>query len=132
MVMMTNNIHAGSTFTEVALGENGWTHLASAPANFAARGKTALFAMSTFETVPFREYRAVLSPELAPAPASSATGTARDGSKNMAVQASYILLKRDRLLQALKDCPEQMMAWSRRQRLTEGQDSIGIGVDEGS
>ncbi|WP_214469904.1 hypothetical protein [Mesorhizobium sp. dw_380] len=133
VVMMTNNIYAGSTFTEASLGESGWTHLASAPSNFAARGKTALFAMSTFETVPFRDYRAVISPELLPAaPAAPATGMARDGAKNMVVQASYILLKRDCLLQALKHCPEQMMSWSRRQRLTEGQDSIGIGADEGS
>ncbi|MER8372036.1 hypothetical protein [Mesorhizobium sp. M1406] len=66
VVTMTNTVHAGSTFTEAAMGETGWTHLASAPANFAARGRTALFAMSTFEVVPFRQYRAVLSPALAP------------------------------------------------------------------
>ena len=39
IVLMTNNIHAGSAFTEAGLGESGWTHLASAPANFAARGR---------------------------------------------------------------------------------------------
>ncbi|MBZ9905757.1 hypothetical protein LB557_07075 [Mesorhizobium sp. BR115XR7A] len=133
VVMMTNTIHAGSTFTETALGESGWTHLASAPANFAARGKTALFAMSTFEVVPFREYRAVLSPELVPAaPALQAADTVRDGAKNMALQARYILLKRDRLLQALKECPEQMMSWSRHERLTEAQGGIGISAEEGS
>lgn len=50
----------------------------------------------------------------------------------MAVQAHYILLKRDRLLEALKLYPEQMMTWSRRQWLTEAPDSTGIGTDEGS
>lgn len=129
VVLMTNNIHAGSTFTEVALGDSGWTHLASAPANFAARGKAALFAMSTFEEVPFSQYRAVLSHELVPA--NPPTGSmSRDGAKNTVLQASYILLKRDCLLQALKHCPEQMMSWSRRQRLTEGRH--GIGADDGS
>ncbi|RWE41297.1 MAG: hypothetical protein EOS78_07365 [Mesorhizobium sp.] len=133
VVLMTNTIHAGSTFTETTLGENGWTHLASAPANFAARGKTALFAMSTFEEVPFRQYRAVLSPELVPAaPALTAVDTTRDGAKNMALQAHYILLKRDRLLQALKQCPEQMMSWSRHERLTEARDDIGISEEGGS
>ncbi|RUX92690.1 MULTISPECIES: hypothetical protein [unclassified Mesorhizobium] len=133
VVTMTNTIHAGTTFTEAAMGESGWTHLASAPANFAARGGTALFAMSTFEVVPFIEYRAVLSPALTPeASVTQATDMARDGTKNMAVQAHYILLKRDRLLEALKLYPEQMMTWSRRQRLTEAQDSTGIGTDEGS
>ncbi|WP_136622557.1 MULTISPECIES: hypothetical protein [Mesorhizobium] len=133
VVMMTNTIHAGTTFTEAAMGENGWTHLASAPANFAARGRTALFAMSTFEVVPFIEYRAVLSPALTPeASVTPATDMARDGTKNMAVQAHYILLKRDRLLEALKLYPEQMMTWSRRQRLTKAQDSTGIGTGESS
>lgn len=131
VVMMTNTIHAGSTFTEVAMGESGWTHLASAPANFAARGKTALFAMSTFEVVPFSEYRAVLSPELVPAAsADPATGIARDGTKNMALQASYILLKRDRVLEALRLYPEQMMSWSRHERLTEAGASASLGTDD--
>jgi len=134
VVMMTNTIHAGSTFTEVAMGQSGWTHLASAPANFAARGKTALFAMSTFEVVPFSEYRAVLSPELVPAAsADPTTGIARDGAKNMALQAGYILLKRDRVLEALRLHPEQMMSWSRHERLTEARASTSLGTDgEGS
>lgn len=120
VVLVTNTVHAGSTFTEVAIGESGWTHLASAPTNFAARGKAALFSMSTFETVPFRQYRAVLSPELVPA--SAQTGEPKSGAggtKNMALQAEYILLKRDRLLEALKLYPEQMMVWSGRDRFTE-------------
>lgn len=128
VVLMTNTIHAGSTFTEVAIGQSGWTHLASAPANFAARGRAALFAMSTFETVPFREYRAVISPELLPAEAE----TGRDGAKDMVLQARYILLKRDRLLEALKLFPEQMLIWSSSRRLTEVSDHTMTGDDTGS
>ena len=128
VVLMTNTIHAGSTFTEVALGEGGWTHLASAPANFAARGKAALFAMSTFETVPFREYRAVISPELLPAEAE----TGRDGAKDMVLQARYILLKRDRLLEALKLFPEQMLVWSGSRRMTDASSDAMTGDDTGS
>jgi hypothetical protein len=131
VVTMTNTVYAGTTFTEAAMGQDGWTHLASAPANFAARGRTALFAMSTFEVVPFVEYRAVLSPALTPETAATpATDMARDGAKNMAVQAHYILLKRDRLLEALRLYPEQMLTWSRRQRLTEAQGSTGIVTDD--
>jgi hypothetical protein len=37
----------------------------------------------------------------------------------MALQAEYILLKRDRLLEALKLYPEQMMIWSGADRFTE-------------
>ena len=76
VVLMTNTIHAGSTFTEVAIGEGGWTHLASAPANFAARAGLRCLPCATFETVPFREYRADRSPELLPAEAAA---SARDG-----------------------------------------------------
>ncbi|WP_366014663.1 hypothetical protein [Mesorhizobium sp.] len=129
VVLMTNTTHAGSTFTEVSIGEAGWAHLASAPANFAARSKAALFAMSTFETSPCREYRAVLSPELLPAQADGA----RDGAKNMTLQARYILLKRDRLFEALKLFPEQMLAWSSNQRLTEAWgDDVAAGGESGS
>lgn len=135
VVLMTNNIHAGSTFAEAGIGESGWTHLASAPANFAARGGTALFAMSTFETVPFREYRAVISPELRPAsaqPMPLAPATRDMGPKNMELQAHYILLKRDRLLEALKDHPEQMMVWAGHQRFTERSGVASTDDDTGS
>ncbi|MEP6566066.1 MAG: hypothetical protein ABJB10_13090 [Mesorhizobium sp.] len=130
VVLMTNNIHAGSTFAEVGLGGNGWTHLASAPANFAARGGAALFAMSTFETVPFRQYRAVVSPELLPTAARPAP--VASGTKNIELQAHYILLKRDRLLEALKLHPEQMMVWSGQDRLSERPDNAGPDDDAGT
>ncbi|MEO5756227.1 MAG: hypothetical protein ABIQ51_05140 [Mesorhizobium sp.] len=132
VVLMTNNIHAGSTFTEVAIGESGWAQLASAPANFAARNGTALFAMSTFETAPFREYLAMISPELAPTPAGEATIPVKDGAKNMALQARYILLKRDRLLEAAKLYPEQLMTWFAGHRMSEQADSIAPDDDTAS
>ncbi|TIP10184.1 MAG: hypothetical protein E5X92_15510, partial [Mesorhizobium sp.] len=130
VVLMTNTIHAGSTFTESAMGERGWTHLASAPANFAARAGAALFGMSTLETVPFREYRAIVSPELKPNAVQPASRPAKDvAAKNLVLQAAYILLKRDRLLEAVKLHPEQMMAWSSANRLTGQQDQAAIGAD---
>ncbi|TGQ55688.1 hypothetical protein EN836_07010 [Mesorhizobium sp. M1C.F.Ca.ET.193.01.1.1] len=130
VVLMTNTIHAGFTFTETAMGERGWTHLASAPANFAARAGAALFAMSTLETMPFREYRAIVSPELKPNAAQPASLPAKDvAAKNLVLQAGYILLKRDRLLEAVKLYPEQMMAWSGAQRLTGQHDQAAIGGD---
>jgi hypothetical protein len=123
VVLMTNTIHAGSSFTEAAMGDNGWTHLASAPANFAARAGAALFAMSTLETVPFREYRAIVSPELKPDTGETALRPARDvATKNLVLQAAYILNKRDRLLEALRLQPDQMMAWAGASRLTEQSD----------
>lgn len=117
VVLMTNTLYAGSAFAEVAMGERGWTHLASTPANFAARAGAALFSMATFETVPFREYRAVVSAEMnaeEPLPARP-KGVS---SKNLALQARYMLLKRDHLLEALRLHPQEMMTWSGTERLT--------------
>ncbi|MBZ9675782.1 hypothetical protein LB513_08545 [Mesorhizobium sp. ES1-1] len=120
VVLITNAVHAGSTFTEAGIGENGWTHLASSPTNFAARGKAALFSMSTFETDPFRQYLAVVSPELVPAWTPTGERAPRaGGTKNMTLQAEYVLLKRDHLLEALKLYPEQMMVWFGQHRFTE-------------
>lgn len=132
VVLMTNTTHAGSTFAEAGIGEHGWTHLASAPANFAARAGAALFAMSTLETVPFREYRAIVSTELKPASGQAEPQPMRDmAAKNPVLQASYILLKRDRLFEALKLCPEQMMVWFNANRLAEDpkEPRAGNGAD---
>lgn len=130
VVLMTNTIQAGSTFAEAPIGVHGWTQLASAPANFAARGGAALFAMSTLETEPFRDYRAIVSPELRPETEQAGVRPAKDtAAKNLVLQAGYILAKRDRLLEALRLHPEQMMAWSGANRLTERSDDPAIDDD---
>jgi hypothetical protein len=56
----------------------------------------------------------------------------RDGAKDMVLQARYILLKRDRLLEALKLFPEQMLIWSGSRRLTEASDHTMTADDTGS
>ncbi|WP_296744376.1 hypothetical protein [Mesorhizobium sp.] len=132
VILMTNTTHAGSSFAEAGIGEHGWTQLASAPANFAARAGAALFAMSTLETVPFREYRAIVSTELQPASGQAEPRPVREmAAKNPVLQAGYILLKRDHLLEALKLCPEQMMVWFSANRLAEDPEEppAGNGAD---
>ena len=128
VVLMTNTIYAGSAFAEAAMGERGWTHLASAPANFAARAGAALFHMATIETIPFREYRAIVS-ELSAGMQAPALPAGDTAAKNLAAQAGYILSKRDHMLETLKLCPEQMMAWSSAVRLTERPTEAAIGND---
>ncbi|RWH73682.1 hypothetical protein [Mesorhizobium sp.] len=128
VVLMTNTIYAGSAFAEAAMGERGWTHLASAPANFAARAGTALFHMATIETIPFRQYRAIVT-QLSAGPQVPMLPAGDKAAKNLAVQAGYILSKRDHMLETLILCPEQMMAWSSATRLTERQTEAGIGND---
>ncbi|CDX50356.1 conserved hypothetical protein [Mesorhizobium plurifarium] len=126
VVLMTNTIYAGSAFTEAAMGERGWTHLASAPANFAARAGAALFHMATIETVPFRQYRAIVG-ELSARPEAPTSPVKDTAGKNLVVQAGFILSKRDHMLETLKLCPEQMMAWSSAVRLTERPTEAAIG-----
>ena len=54
-------------------------------------------------------------------------------AKNLEVQARYILLKRDRLLEAMKLHPEQMMVWAGAQRFTEQSgDTTDAGADASS
>ncbi|CDX27094.1 conserved hypothetical protein [Mesorhizobium plurifarium] len=126
VVLMTNTIYAGSAFAEAAMGERGWTHLASAPANFAARAGAALFHMATIETVPFRQYRAIVG-ELSARPEAPTSPVKDTAGKNLVVQAGFILSKRDHMLETLKLCPEQMMAWSSAVRLTERPTEAAIG-----
>jgi hypothetical protein len=126
VVLMTNTIYAGSAFAEAAMGERGWTHLASAPANFAARAGAALFHMATIETVPFRQYRAIVG-ELSARPEAPTSPVKDTAGKNLVVQAGFILSKRDHMLETLKLCPEQMMAWSSAARLTERPTEAAIG-----
>ena len=128
VVLMTNTVYAGSAFAEAAMGERGWTHLASAPANFAARAGAALFHMATIETVPFRQYRAIVS-ELSASPGAPTLSPRETAGKNLAVQAGFILSKRDHMLETLKLCPEQMMAWSSAVRLTERPTELAIGSE---
>ncbi|MBZ9843127.1 hypothetical protein [Mesorhizobium sp. CA5] len=129
VVLMTNTVYAGSAFTEAAMGERGWTHLASAPANFAARAGAGLFHMATIETAPFREYRAIVK-ELSATPEAPASSAKDMTGKTLVVQAGFVLSKRDRMLETLKLCPEQMMAWSSAVRLTEQPAEAAIGNDE--
>jgi hypothetical protein len=84
--------------------------------------------MATIETVPFRRYRAIVS-ELSAGPQAPTTPAKNTTAKNLAVQAGYILSKRDHMLETLELCPEQMMAWSSASRLTERPTEAAIGND---
>lgn len=121
VVLMTNSTNAGSIFAQAAFGPRARIRFATGPANFAARGRTALFSMATFETVPFREYRVVLGPPLAPADG----GPGRSGAKDLDAMAGLILSKRDHMLAAVRRCPGQLLYWPSAPR----QEGEGPGPD---
>jgi lauroyl/myristoyl acyltransferase len=62
VVLVAVNTYSGRRFVQVPIGHSGYAHFATAPANFAAKGRTTLLGMSTVETVPFAELRAVIRP----------------------------------------------------------------------
>jgi hypothetical protein len=62
VVLIAASTYSGQRFVQAPIGDRGYLHLATAPANFAAKGKTTLLGMSTVETVPFSEFRAVIRP----------------------------------------------------------------------
>jgi hypothetical protein len=66
VVLISANTYHGRRFVQVPIGDKGYAHMATAPANFAAKGKTTLLSMSTVETVPFSEFRAVIKPLASP------------------------------------------------------------------
>jgi hypothetical protein len=66
VVLIVANTYHGQRFVQVPIGGGGYAHFATTPANFAVKGKTTLLAMSTVETVPFTEFRAVISPLASP------------------------------------------------------------------
>lgn len=59
VAIVANTYHA-RRFVEVPIAARGYAHLATTPANLVAKGKTRLVTMSTVETVPFTEFRAVI------------------------------------------------------------------------
>ncbi|MEP9385923.1 hypothetical protein [Mesorhizobium sp. KR9-304] len=62
VVLVAANTYYGRRFVQMPVGNRGYAHFATAPANFAAKGKTTLLRMSTVETVPFSEFRAIIRP----------------------------------------------------------------------
>lgn len=61
IVLISANTYHGRRFVQAPAGDRGFVHLPTTPANFAAKGETTLLAMSTVETVPFSEFRALIT-----------------------------------------------------------------------
>lgn len=62
LILLMNNLHAGSMFAELPFGERGTISMPTAPLSIVARRATPFFSMSILETAPFERMEAVIEP----------------------------------------------------------------------
>lgn len=115
VVLISANTYHGRRFVQMPVGDRGFAHLATVPANFAAKGKTTLLAMSTVETVPFREFRVVIRP------LASVERNLKSGERDAAIAE---------IISAFRDASESVIANFPAQCLGIGRDLAGRSIEE--
>lgn len=104
LILLTNNVHAGSMFVEMPFGEQGHVSMPTAPLSIVARRATPFFSMATLETEPFERLEAVIQP------IDDQAGTeGRAAKRDYARMASLALIARDNLLTQFRRAPEQYL-----------------------
>jgi len=111
VAIVANSYHA-RRFVQVPIGARGYAHLATAPANLVARGKTRLVTMSTVETVPFTEFSVVIRSHALPE---------AKGARDEAVAE---------VVSAFRDSFETTVLRFPAQCLGIGRDLVGRSLDE--
>ncbi len=106
LILLTNNLHAGSMFAEMRFGKHGHVGMPTAPLSIVARRATPFFSMATLETVPFKRMEAVIEPIDAPASAGDEGGASK---RDYARMASLALIARDHLLTQFRRAPDQLL-----------------------
>ncbi|RST84432.1 hypothetical protein EJC49_21100 [Aquibium carbonis] len=105
LIILTNNLHAGSMFVEMRFGERGHVSMPTAPLSIVARRATPFFSMATLETVPFARMEAVIEP------IGDATLEAADprSKRDYESMARLALIARDNLLTQFRRAPDQFL-----------------------
>lgn len=112
VVLLTNNVYAGSSFAEVPIGKAGRLQLATTPVNLSVRGGAALFTMTTLEVEPFVSYEAVISPEITVGDGSAGAKAARQADAGASEGVARAMLEvRDRFRSDLLQAPDQFTLW---------------------
>jgi hypothetical protein len=106
LILLTNNIHAGSMFAEMRFGERGHVSMPTAPLSIVARRATPFFSMATLETVPFETMEAVIEPI---DDAGFEGNEGRASKRDYARMASLALIARDNLLAQFRRAPDQFL-----------------------
>jgi hypothetical protein len=104
LILLTNNVHAGSMFVEMRFGERGSISMPTGPLSIVARRATPFFSMAILETAPFERMQAVIEPI---DDATAAQG--RAASRDYARMARLALVARDNLLAQFRRAPDQYL-----------------------
>jgi hypothetical protein len=106
LILLTNNLHAGTMFAEMRFGERGWVRMPTAPLSIVARRATPFFSMATLETAPFGTLEAAIEPIDA---AGSEGREGRAAKRDYARMAELALTARDNLYGHFRRAPAQYL-----------------------
>ena len=106
LILLTNNVHAGSMFVEMRFGERGHISMPTGPLSIVARRATPFFSMAIRETAPFERMEAVIEPI---EDASPARAEGRAASRDYGRMAQLALVARDNLLAQFRLAPDQYL-----------------------
>ncbi len=115
VVLVAANTYQGRRFVQAPIGQSGYAHFATTPANFAAKGRTTLLGMSTVETIPFTEFRAVIRPLALP------RQQLNSGDRDAAIAE---------VISAFRDALEDVVVSYPAQCLGMGRDLVGQSIKE--
>lgn len=105
IVNFTNTTYSGRSFVEMPFGASGYVQMPLAPVALAVAQGIPLHVVSTVQTAPFAAYRIDVSDDL-----TACLNGARH--RDPAALAPVFLAARDRLLDMVKDHPDQFLVWS--------------------
>ena len=116
VVLVSANTYHGRRFAQLPIGESGYVHFATTPANFVATRKTTLLGMTTVETIPFTEFRATIWSYPMPEQKGEAAG------RNDSAIA--------RIITAFRDASERTATNFPAQCLGMGKDLVSHSIEE--
>lgn len=106
LILLMNNLHAGSMFVELPFGERGHVSMPTAPLSIVARRATPFFSMSILETAPFERMEAVIEP----IDDASPDGTeGRSARRDYARMAGLAMIARDNFFTQFRRAPDQYL-----------------------
>lgn len=109
LILLTNNLHAGTMFVEMPFGVRGHVSMPSTPLSIVARRATPFFSMTIVEAEPFGRLEAAIQP-IADRASEGAEG--RASKRDYARMAGLALTARDNLFEHVRRAPDQFLAFA--------------------
>lgn len=109
LILLTNNVHAGTMFVEMPFGLRGHVSMPSTPLSIVARRATPFFSMAIVEAEPFGRLEAAIQPIFDQA-LEGADG--RAAKRDYVRMASLAVTARDSLFEHVRRAPDQFLAFA--------------------